>query len=507
MGQIRRQPDGCNTTRRTTHLCGIDWAPVNEQLIYTHSNCACNERLALLNRHLHNPVKHIGELLSNQLITRDVPLSNYVKRFQVAVDDWIAWTKTEMPHTECMTRRQVVNLYSGAKRKEYEAGLISLDKNGITKKDTFISMFLKDDKYACNPYDLRLKAPRCIQYRSKAYCIMFGKYTHAMEGPIYARKDQWDTYIIAKSRNTHQRAQDLHAKFSLGWKYVYLLDHSNFDAHVNVALIKSIHRIYESIFPNDKTLDFLLSQHYRNVGYSKRGAKYVVEGTRMSGEMDTGLANSLLNHCLLKAIFGDQASYYLDGDDSVVFSNELIDCVPQKFFELGMETKCQLLVSPEMEDLDFCQSKPVFDGHSWRMVREPVRAMTRLGWITKRRDKAFMGRLVYSIGKCELSLGNGIPIFQAVAEKLISAGTPKFTKETDRYLAAKLEYYGPERAQRYDIRPETRDSFFKAFGITPAEQIAVENAKLIRRSPPCEFDLEQYFVEIRANEGLPDVIR
>jgi len=50
-------------------------------------------------------------------------------------------------------------------------------------------MFLKDDKYEQSPIgDMEMKAPRCIQYRTKEYNILLGKYIHPLEKHIYQLK-------------------------------------------------------------------------------------------------------------------------------------------------------------------------------------------------------------------------------------------------------------------------------------------------------------------------------
>lgn len=85
-------------------------------------------------------------------------------------------------------------------------------------------------------------------------------------------------------------------------------------------------------------------------------------------------------------------------------------------------------------------------------------------------------RLIKSIGLCELACNEGMPIGQALAVSMIKAGEGKLWKGVDTYHRAKIESYGPARAVARAIRDVTRESYFRAWGISPVEQINLENS-------------------------------
>lgn len=478
---------------------------------YTHADCSHNTQLALKNRHLYNPlydpnvrgwrvrctagVKPVEAQLLRELRRRDscpqavrglrknLECKRVLEELANDIKDQCANSGLGDPAPWPLKR--VVDHYTGGKREEYLRAYKKLIKDGLKDTDvTSVTMFLKDDKYWWDNDGGAegIKAPRCIQYRSKAFNIIFGSIIHPLEKVVYPYLDRAGTPVFAKSRNSHQRAADIKAKLeATEYSYAYLIDHSKFDAHVTEEHLAQTRYFYSKFFPHSKVIQMLEKAHGSWVnGYTKKGLHYQVLGTRMSGDMDTGLGNSLINYVILKLTFPDGSLLYIDGDDSIVFTRRKVDkdYIVKMCREHGMEAKVEEVVNPEMEDMDFCQSRPVLVSGRWRCVREPMRVLKRMGWITKRRDDKFLERVKYSIGLCELALNQGVPILQHAALEYVANSTNQtFTTEVDRYFAAKNEFFRPGKARPLPVTMETRLSFERAFGITVAKQLEMESWK------------------------------
>jgi hypothetical protein len=377
-------------------------------------------------------------------------------------------------------------------------------------------MFLKADKYEFGP-DWKAKAPRCIQFRSKRYGLELARFLHPMEGSVYSDTlDVSGTPVFAKARNSTERAQDLATKAAAFSSPVYLLlDQSNWDAHVNQTLLQFEHAVY-SRKCRSPALAKLLRAQLVNVGGTKNGTKYSTKGTRMSGDCNTALGNCVINYGLLSTWAreaGVRAAFYVDGDDSVLIYDRKDQAkvdhldVAKWFLQWGMESKVE--VAQQFEHCEFCQSRPVWDGIGWRMVRNPKRFMTRAEWTVQPHQPSFIPRLVASVGRCETACNLGIPVNQALAWSMVEAGGTQHRtwRGVDQYHRAKDEVWHPDKVERVirEVTLESRLSFFEAWGISPGEQVAMEAASLrLSGTTPGDWSiyLDQFAGDNRLNPGM-----
>jgi len=448
----------CASKRRTFRYL----TPLSKRIVITHADCVCNERMALTNRH---QVENSG--FSIPVIER---LSFYLKervKFRL----------------EPSSVSEVLSHYSGSKRKLFATAAESLLHQPLCKADGHLKMFIKDDKYFDFPAEVMrdTKAPRAIQYRNKRYGVSVARFIQPFEHELLSLQDWTGSSVIAKTRNSHQRASDLWVKWnSFPEPAAILLDHSKFDAHVNMHLLRVEHDSYLRAFDSNKKLQVLLKMQRHNFGRTKSGLRYYTPGTRMSGDQNTACGNCLLNFAMLELWLKDSkviGSVYVDGDDSVIVVNSdsinlLLPFEPY-FKQFGIETRyCEKVYS--FSDVDFCQSKPVFDGFTWRMVRNPLRVLYRGGVSTKPIAVKFLPRFVKSLGLCELSLSDGLPVLQAYALRLIEIGSGEYWPGHELHYRAKLETFSILHARARPISYESRISFAAAFGISIEQQLSLE---------------------------------
>jgi len=452
--RISIRNEGCASKRQTVKL--FDYSPpLINSVVWTHKCCICNEVVALRQRHQLDD----GSTYTSTLDLKKM-LAGRVKRLYPVSEDVI------------------ISNASGGKRRLLEEAKASLVVYPLETRDGKVRMFLKDDK----SHELTYTTPRCIQYRSKRYCLPLATYLHPLEQYLYSWNDISGTPIFAKSRNMQQRGSDIQAKMEFFFDPVAIsLDHSKFDSHVNKELLRLEHWFYRKCFPGDRMLAKLLKMQELNCGSTKNGTKYVTPFTRMSGDQNTGSGNSLINYAMTYALekaLGIRMCYYIDGDDYIIFTERSNLCYirPEWFEQFGMKTKVEG-VSDFMEGIEFCQSRPVFNGKGYTMVRNPIRMMSRLNWYVGKIHPKHRENYLYSVGLCELSLGMGLPIGQFLGDKLAKMGG-KYVVTPSHYSANKMAYK-PGKAKLIEPSLTVRTSYELAWGITVKEQLDYEQMSIV----------------------------
>lgn len=442
---IKLGPPSCRTRRATIRLTG------RGPIIMTHADCICNEQRALALRHL----------------------VDTGARYTYTGDLYVHLNKLLPPTVlEPWRFQRVIDHYSGGKRMRYMRARENLQKYGFRVAHANIRMFLKDDKY---PED-GLKEPRCIQYRAMEFCLLLGRWVHAVEEHVYQAEVN-GSRVIAKGMNSYERANwVIDAWQTYDAPVAVLLDHSKYDAHVSIPLLDIEHRFYRECFGPNKWLRRLLALQLVNKGYTKNGTRYVVKGTRMSGDVNTGLGNSVVNYAMLAEVLGNIPGRILvDGDDSVIITGVCHLAALQARVRtmcplFGMETKVDLAYV--VHEVEFCQCRPVELVDGWRMVRNPERVIMRAPWTTRNYNEKGQLRLLRTIGLCEMACNNGVPVLQAYSAMLADAGAGRVLKEhwEHRALLEKGTACKP-------ITEAARWSFYQAWGITPQQQVVMEKGQ------------------------------
>lgn len=396
----------------------------------------------------------------------------------------------KMPRFESpITADAFVALYSGPKRKRYQSAADRIMQNaGVGANWADIQVFIKDEKV--QSWSKSDPAPRLISPRSPEYCLELGRYIKPIEHLLYkAVARVWGDVTICKGLNFNERGQLLRSKWESFRDPVAIgADASRFDQHVSELALQWEHSIYRRCYVGKhKYLAYLLRQQLVNKGISYldgKSIKYSVKGCRMSGDMNTALGNCLIMTAIVwyflqsKQIKGKLAN---DGDDCVIFIERADLAEFQSGFaefclERGFTMKLEDPVD-EFEQLEFCQCHPVWNGEQWTMARNVTKALFT--------DACHVGRSVeelsairYAIGDSGLSWGRGIPIFPSYYRFVQKSGRRNEKMMQKRDLMKGSGTYWNARgcnSGTSDITDGARLSFYRAFGITPAEQVTIEN--------------------------------
>jgi hypothetical protein len=386
-----------------------------------------------------------------------------------------------------ITPEQFVNHYRGRKRKIYQRALESLLIRDIQIIDSYLSTFVKAEKLNTTAKgDPDNHDPRVIQPRTPRYNLMLGCFIKPIEHLIYRAIDEMcGGPTVMKGLNADQRGAAIaDAWHSFRNPVAVGGDAHRFDKHVNVGCLRFEHLIYNIMHGFDPVLVRLLRWQLRQHGfvYCADGTiRYVVDGRRCSGDMNTALGNVLLMCFISFAyILNHQLHVRLidDGDDCLFICEEetlgaltgLVDWYDQFGMVLALEQPVR-----QLEHVEFCQSHPVqVNPGIWRMVRDPRIVLDKdqisVKPIQNRHDYDFYRK---AISDCGLALAGDLPVFYEFYQMLGRGAVVK--RNRDQHYETGMQFLAHGMEKKYSPPSITaRISFAFAFDITPDEQQSYE---------------------------------
>lgn len=371
---------------------------------------------------------------------------------------------------------EVVERALPRRRKVLGAAAESLSLRPISRRDSYVSTFIKAEKF--NWTAKPLADPRLIQPRSPRFLVAHGRYIKAMEKMIYLSMSRLQRHpMVAKGFNADETGHLLRQKWDMFRDPVCIgLDASRFDQHVSRDMLKATHRIYRR-FNKDPEFLKLCEYQLKNKGFARcpgGGFSYEVEGRRMSGDMDTSLGNCIIMCAITYEWFKGIGQIFNNGDDCIIICEREhapdYNLLAQHYAQYGFRVEIEPLVDV-FEQVEFCQTRPVWAGR-WVMTRSPRMMSKDLTYIGPRTSRELW---LDAIGQCGLALTDGVPVMSAFYRTLLRGGSSNI-KNSMLYscgftrLAERMTY------QAREITPEARMSFYRAFGVEPQMQVALELA-------------------------------
>lgn len=374
------------------------------------------------------------------------------------------------------TTQEFLDTYRGAKHKGYVVAAESLSSRAVCKADAILRTFVKAEKISkLDP------AARLIQPRGRRYNMCVGKYLKRVEKPVYrAIARVWGGPTVMKGFNAVETASHIRMMWDQFRRPCGVgLDASRFDQHVSSEALRWEHSVYNSIFQS-KELRELLSWQLKNTGFaitSEGVAKYEVDGCRMSGDMNTSLGNCLLM-CAMVLCYARfrrvPCRLANNGDDCMVIMDrrhvrKFREGLREWFLELGFNMKVENTVH-EFERVEFCQTRPVLAAGRWVMTRDFRRCLDR-DTMCLYPDSIPYETWLDHVGTAGGALASGVPVLQTYYRVLRKLGKPGKTP---------LEYgnmdFAAERMRRGEspVTSDARVSFYKAYGVPPWTQEALE---------------------------------
>lgn len=490
---VECHPLGTDKGRKKERCLTMDTSRPTAGLTYTHNNSVPNILRGLGERLMMVPNPEGGFSLPPSPTVFDL------EEYRRAV-------LRKMPkHFAPLTHDEFVMLYDGPKRKRYEAAARSLQSGDgkLREQDWKVNLFIKDEIVCSwNKHD---PAPRLISPRSAEYCLEVGRFIKPIEHLLYkAVARVWGETTIAKGLNFNQRGELIKEKWqSFDQPVAVGLDASRFDQHVSYDALVWEHSVYLGCYPKHRSkLAWLLSKQLINSGQcfvDDHKITYTRRGGRMSGDMNTALGNCLIMTGLVWKYLRDRninGKLINDGDDCVVFIEQrdlhrFNDGLRDWFLERGFAMKVEE-PAYELEAIEFCQCHPVWNGDQYTMCRNVTKALfTDVVHVGRTPEEIrSIRQAVYESGMC---WSKGIPVFQSFYKKL-RTGSSKIA--SIRHSGTYWNSQGCVSGSKY-VSTKARLSFEKAFGITPHEQLAIE--EYYARFTTCVFNEPQVVYEYCPN--------
>jgi hypothetical protein len=371
------------------------------------SKCHHNEVVGLCNRYLRE-TKH------------DVTYDDAI--VEKIIDDLCDKLR---PHFDGPMRlEEFMNMKAGRLRARYDAAVAKVMLKGFDpRKHSRIAAFVKDEVYN-DP----TKDPRMIFGRDPRYNLIYGSYTTPLEKAMKMLPE------ISKGKNFIERGAQFAALMG-GW--FVECDFSKYESTQQEKLLRDIelgiwHRLLseEDYGIMEKLFDLKMIKH----GHCTHGVEFELLFNRGSGDMDTGLFNTLINYVATKYFQlknGFDAGFMVDGDDNVLglpFGKEqLIDT----YAEFGLEAK--LVIRKDYHDVEFCSSKFLMINRAGDMlqVQNLNKVLNNIGVMRNIEFRHCMGEYYYSLGYMYSKIYPNMPIISELSSYLMSFTKKRKVVKTD----------------------------------------------------------------------------
>jgi hypothetical protein len=406
------------------------------------------------------------------------------KRLAKDLDGLVDQVVSACPVPSRATGSQFLATRTGSKRKMYEQAR----ENLLLKPRTLstlsrLSFFTKWESTVHS----KKQVPRIVSPRSFEFNYLLGKYIRPVEHDIFnALSSLFGSDVVVAKGLTQQQKGNLIARKLVG-RVAVGLDASRFDQTIRETLLGVEHSLYNKLYQGDRLLSSLLKCQLKNAG-SARCLDGVltadIGAMRCSGDQNTSLGNCVVSCLLAKLYFVEHAidgDVLNDGDDLIMFVPEqslpLLSDLEDWYLQWGLRMKIEE-PAREPEQVEFCQSRPVWTPSGYVLVRNPKKAFnTDYSGATK--VTALGDYLVHlrNVGVCGLSMAAGIPLYQEFYSAGVRFGrTGKFDKSElgGVYYQARLQWQAGHLSRTVAIDTMTRVSFEKAFGIPAHTQLDIE---------------------------------
>lgn len=385
------------------------------------------------------------------------------------------------------TGKQFIDSRTGSKRQRYEQARLDLRSQQLSLSELSKLTFFTKWESTCWK-EGKMQVPRIVSPRHFGFNYLLGKYIRPVEHKIFDALGTLFTGlpVVTKGMTMQRKAELIIEKLKAGYVAVGL-DASRYDQTLREVLLTVEHMVHLGCYNGDRLLAALLKCQLTN-----RGSAYCRDGTlranigpmRCSGDQNTSLGNCIISCLLAKLYFvehGIEGDVVNDGDDLIMFVPEsslsTLDDLTAWYTKWGLRMK----VEPPAyfpEQLEFCQSKPVWTPSGWVMVRNPTKALNTdyAGSEKVASNKCYLEH-IRSVGLCGLSMAAGIPVLQAYYEWGVKHGKTGKDREVSGgvHYQARLQRRAGHLSRSAPVDVLTRESFGKAFGIPPDEQLIMED--------------------------------
>lgn len=415
------------------------------------------------------------------------------ERFRPLLKEFAYYTTHVLP----MTDDQYIESLDNSRKSRYRNAWIKQGRMG--KAQQFVKL---------EPADQSKKIPvaRIITDPGPLYNMTIGLYVKPLEKAIFNSLTEWLGYpVVLKGFNAVEQARHIRDSWDSFADPVCISgDASRFDAHTGVPIRRDLELEVYALFLKGDLRILTLMRRYLSTDVVCRTRDQVLKyrmSSRKSGEHNTGLGNSVITvfmvilWCNSKHI---NFRLHNNGDDWFVIINRVdintflsgsLDYFRSNGYSMVLEKPVF-----DFEEIDFCQTKPVMGPSGYVMVRDPRKALVKDLQTHRVRSPKEYRRWASSVAECGLAMSSGIPVMQSFYRYFhrtaLGSKSGSYMNEYGRKTLSRGMVY-----RFTPVSDDSRYSFYMAFGIDPASQLA----------------LEEYFesidvMEVTSEEFVPHIV-
>jgi len=407
-----------------------------------------------------------------------------------------------------LTIAEFIQGREGYSKRRYLRAADHMARHGVdVYRGSGIKAFVKREFYS------ERKAPRMIMGRDPIFNILYGRFTVPLEHAMMRVPE------FSKGKDFFQRGEQLEPYMH---ETILENDYSKFEASQTIPVLRQIElgllkRLFKMFH---KIVTTLFNVKMVKRGRTTNGVKFCLVGCRGSGDIDTGLFNTLVNWVAMRyfEIVNKFPSrrFALDGDDSwsaIPRGAPYINTYPQFCFDAKLKLK------NHWSDVEYCSAKFV-EYRPGRLVLMPNvrKLLNNIGHCKNELFTNCLGHYYYSLGYMYSICFPGFPIFTELSKFLMGiTSNPKVrvSKQildlTNYKFSEAFSLGSPNRVidydltlmntlLAYDIGHEEYSSIISYFA-TEKPVILVD--KIFRkRGGGCKITVNYDIIEAEANKHL-----
>lgn len=423
------------------------------------------------------------------------PQNKYRTRFRLFVAEMIKYMFEPLTQSDVLTVEEWLKEHKSYTQKQKDEILDAWKKCGGTLED-----FLKDKRN----YDVKgfgkvesypdFKAHRCINARVNQAKAAFGPYIQAVE-----KKCKWAQNLMCFIKNVPvaDRPAFIRDKLRDYCVKYFASDFTAFEAHFTKEVMEdTTMQLYDYMFGHlqeSRVLHRLVRILTKTNHIIFKWFSLDIEATRMSGEMDTSLANTFSNIIMFMFFLEEHGvkdyAGVFEGDDSLM--KVRMEDLPssEEFLDYGMIVKPEthdrsagpegIRLQEDEGDYSFCGN--VYDGDDVQMICDPIKKLIMFGWVDFKFHGLRRGKGLSLLRMKALSLMHqypACPILNIFCSRVLS-----LTKHIDmRWVrnrrldayATEMRDHVPSSCSLVEPTFKTRMLMERVYGISVDRQLAIE---------------------------------
>lgn len=406
---------------------------------------------------------HTVECGFKKRLLRDVPEPNneFLEEFKAFVYQWCS---DNLPQVQPMQFEEWLSSTSYTEPRKDELRL-AYDQNKGSRPSAAtcsrVSTFVKSEFYPA------LKHCRMINSRCDQAKVFFGPRVKAVEKVVF-ELPQFIKHVPVQDRP----AYILRMK-QAGRKY-YATDYTAFESHFTPAFLDACEcQLFRWCLQSDDDCEFMCQVLMgKNIMKTRTGIKASVHGRRMSGDMNTSLGNGFSNYLLSLFLVhkkGGEMDGVFEGDDGLFYST--VELTGSDYEKIGFTIKIEEVSDPCAAS--FCG---MIFSESGEIIRDPRKFFQGFAWTSSciHGGRGVMNELLRAKSLSAVYETPQCPIVGALSRRglaLTRGVTPRFIRDGYHDVIADHASKFP----RFSPSPDTRQLFAKMYGISPTDQIVVED--------------------------------